>query len=119
MMVFIEIQSNLGRNFIERIKAPIFLDAVLAIETIQEPQSNFSPLNLRRHLANAVVVLSRFFLTTAKFCRRDNFDITLVKVIVTPTNIFTLFQALSLRHSRSLVTSFTLAILQTSRNGFK
>ena len=27
-------------NFIERIKAPIFLDAVLAIETMEEPQSN-------------------------------------------------------------------------------
>ena len=28
------------RNFIERIKAPIFLEAVLAIETMLEPQSN-------------------------------------------------------------------------------
>ena len=38
---FINLQSNLaGRNFIERIKAPIFLDALLAIETMQELQSN-------------------------------------------------------------------------------
>ena len=36
---FIEIQSNLRKkNFIERIKAPIFLKAVLAIEIM--PQSN-------------------------------------------------------------------------------
>ena len=28
------------RNFIKRIKAPIFLEAVLEIEIIQEPQSN-------------------------------------------------------------------------------
>ena len=28
------------RNFIERMKAPIFLEAVLAIEIMQEPQSN-------------------------------------------------------------------------------
>ena len=63
----------------------------------------FSPLNLRRHSANAVVVPSRFFFTTAKFCRHNNFDITLVKVIVTPTNVFTLFQALSRRHSRCLL----------------
>ena len=28
------------RNFIERIKAPIFLDAVLAIEIMWEPQTN-------------------------------------------------------------------------------
>ena len=28
------------RNFIERMKAPIFLEAVLAIDTMQEPQSN-------------------------------------------------------------------------------
>ena len=27
-------------NFVERIKAPIFLEAVLAIEIMQEPQSN-------------------------------------------------------------------------------
>ena len=38
---------------------------------------------------------------TAKFCRPNNFDITLVKVIVTPTNVFTLFQGLSRRHSHS------------------
>ena len=39
---FIEIQSNLRRNFTERIKAPIFLEAVLAIEIerLQESQSN-------------------------------------------------------------------------------
>ena len=39
---FIEIQSNLRRNFTERIKAPIFLEAVLAIEIerVQESQSN-------------------------------------------------------------------------------
>ena len=28
------------RNFVERIKAPIFLKAILEIETLQEPQSN-------------------------------------------------------------------------------
>ena len=28
------------RNFVQRIKAPIFLEAVLAIEIMQEPQSN-------------------------------------------------------------------------------
>ena len=28
------------RNFIERMKAPIFLEAVLAIDTMQEPQSS-------------------------------------------------------------------------------
>ena len=67
-------------------------------------KSKNSSQNLRRHSANAVVVPSRFFLTTAKCCCRDNFDITLVKVIVTPTNVFTIFQALSRRHSRSLVT---------------
>ena len=32
-----------------------------------------SPLNLRRR--SVVVVPSIFFLKTAKFCRRDNFDI--------------------------------------------
>ena len=37
---FIEIQSNLRRNFVERIKAPIFLEAVLAIDIMQEPQLN-------------------------------------------------------------------------------
>ena len=63
-----------------------------------------STLNLRWHSANVVVVSLRFFLTTAKFCCRDNFDVTLVKIIVTPTNVFTLFQALSRRHSRSLKT---------------
>ena len=36
-----EIQSIIRkRNFVERIKALIFLEAVLAIEIIQEPQSN-------------------------------------------------------------------------------
>ena len=35
---FIEIQSNLRRK--KRIKAPIFLETVLAIEIMQEPQSN-------------------------------------------------------------------------------
>ena len=29
---FIEIQSNLQKNFIEQIKVPIFLEAVLTIE---------------------------------------------------------------------------------------
>ena len=28
------------RNVVERINAPIFLEAILAIETLQEPQSN-------------------------------------------------------------------------------
>ena len=38
---FIEIQSNLRKkNFIERIKAPIFLEAVLAIKVMNELQSN-------------------------------------------------------------------------------
>ena len=38
---FIERESNLTRkNFIERINAPILLEAVLAIDIIQEPQSN-------------------------------------------------------------------------------
>ena len=38
---FIEIQSNLTRNkFHSAIKAPIFLEAVLAMEIMQEPQSN-------------------------------------------------------------------------------
>ena len=38
---FIEIRRILGeRNLIEQVKAPIFLKAVLAIEIIQEPQSN-------------------------------------------------------------------------------
>ena len=32
--------SSGERNFVERIKAPIFLEAVLAIEIMQEPQSN-------------------------------------------------------------------------------
>ena len=37
----IERQSHSGETyFIERIKAPIFLEAHLAIEIIQEPQSN-------------------------------------------------------------------------------
>ena len=46
-------------------------------------------LNLRRLPANAVIEQSRFFLTMAKFYRRDNFDIILVKAIVTPINVFT------------------------------
>ena len=77
--------------------------------TIQNPNAifalyhNYSPLNLQHHLTNAIVVLLRFFLMTAKFCHRDNFNITLVKVIVTPTNVFTLFQALSHWYSHSLV----------------
>ena len=38
---FIEIQAtSVERNFIEQIKAPIFLEAVLAIEIMKEPQSN-------------------------------------------------------------------------------
>ena len=78
-----------------------------------------SPLNLRQHSANNVVVPSRLFLMTAKFCHCDNFVITLVKTTVTPTNVFTLFWALSCRHSCSLVTWFTLAMLQASQNGFK
>ena len=64
---------------------------------------HIQPSEFTWHSANPFIVPSRFFLTTAKFCRRDNFDITLVKVIVTPTNVFTLFQALSRRHSCSLV----------------
>ena len=32
--------SSGERNFVERIKAPIFLEAVLAIEIMYEPQSN-------------------------------------------------------------------------------
>ena len=66
-----------------------------------------SSLNLPWHSANAVVVLSRFFLMMVKFCNQDNFNITLVKTIRTPINVFTLFQALSCRHSRSLVIWFT------------
>ena len=38
---FAEMRGTSGeRNFIERIKAPIFLEAVLAMEIMQEPQSN-------------------------------------------------------------------------------
>ena len=38
---FIGIQSNLRRKkLLEQIKAPIFLEAVLAIEIMLEPQSN-------------------------------------------------------------------------------
>ena len=38
---FIEIQSNsVERNFIERIKVQNFMEAVLAIEIMQKPQSN-------------------------------------------------------------------------------
>ena len=38
---FIEIKSNLRKkNFIERIKAPIFLEAVVAIEIMEDVQSN-------------------------------------------------------------------------------
>ena len=62
------------------------------------------PLNLRLHLANAVVVPSSFFHMTEKFWCHSNFDITLVKAIVTQTNIVNLFQALSHRHSCSLGT---------------
>ena len=37
---FIEIQSNLSRiKLIEQIKTPIFLELLLAIEVIKEPQS--------------------------------------------------------------------------------
>ena len=36
---FIKIASSGERNFIERIKAPIFLEIVLVIEIMQEPQS--------------------------------------------------------------------------------
>ena len=42
---------HFGRNFIERIKAPIFLKVVLVIEIVSEPQSNFkeifSPITLK------------------------------------------------------------------------
>ena len=41
--------------------------------------------------------------------------IPLVKAFVTPKDVFTLFQTLSRRHSRSL----TLVMLQASCNGFK
>ena len=38
---FIEIKSNLRKkNFIEQIKAPIFLEAVVAIEIMEDIQSN-------------------------------------------------------------------------------
>ena len=39
---FIEIKKTTSeeRNFIEKIKAPIFLEAVLAIKTMEEPQSD-------------------------------------------------------------------------------
>ena len=67
---------------------------------------NVSSLNLWQHSANAVLVQSRFFLMISKFCCQDNFDITLVKMIVAQTNGFTLFQALSCEHSRSLVMWF-------------
>ena len=36
------IKDHPQRNFRELIKAPIFLEAVLAIETMQEPQSNLN-----------------------------------------------------------------------------
>ena len=68
-----------------------------------QAKSGHSPLNLQQHSANAVIVQSMFFLMVAKFCCSDNFDITLVKTIATPRNVFTLFRALSCRHSRSLV----------------
>ena len=88
------------------------LQSILLMNYYLEPDSQirdkvkvvFSPLNLRRHSANVVRVSSRFFLMMTKFCRRNNFHITLVKVIVTPKNIFTLFEELSRRHSCSLVT---------------
>ena len=37
---FIEIQSNFKREKLQPIKAPIFLEVVLAIEIMQKPQSN-------------------------------------------------------------------------------
>ena len=49
-----------------------------------------SPLNLLWHSVNAVVVSSKFFLMAAKFCSHDNFDITLVKTIVTPIHLYSL-----------------------------
>ena len=64
-------------------------------------------LNLQQHWANAAAVPLRFFLMMAKFCHHDISDITLVKAIVTPTNVLTLFQALPHRPSCSLVMWFT------------
>ena len=47
---FIEITSNIKRkNFIERIKAPVFLDAVLAIE-MQEHQFHLEKKQQCQHL---------------------------------------------------------------------
>ena len=40
------------RNFIERIKASIFLEAVLAIDVMQDPQSNLEELDNPQHLKN-------------------------------------------------------------------
>ena len=37
---FVEIKNNLKRKFIKIIKAPIFLEELLAIEIRYEPQSN-------------------------------------------------------------------------------
>ena len=43
---FIEIQSNLRRKKLHRMnKATIFLEAVLVIEIMQEPQSNYFHIN--------------------------------------------------------------------------
>ena len=53
---FIEIETSGERNFIERIKAPICLEAVLAIEIMQEPQSNLekkvNPSNLKDYFSS-------------------------------------------------------------------
>ena len=39
---FMETYSNLRRNFMEQIKAPIFFETVLAIEIMSELPSNFA-----------------------------------------------------------------------------
>ena len=47
------------RNFIEQIKAPIFLEVVLAIETMQEPRSKLEEKVCPQHLNHPDDFLSR------------------------------------------------------------
>ena len=65
---------------------------VLLSHKLQDHTYEYGALNLRWHSANIVVVLSRFFMRVKFF--PYNFYITLVKNIVTLTNVFSLFQAL-------------------------
>ena len=77
----------------------------LAVESMSAPKLHvLQPSEFMMAFGKCGRSVVKVFLTTANFCRRDNFDITLVKVIVTPTNVFNIFQALSRRHSRSIAT---------------